>query len=61
MSSWAEIGSGATQRCPESTNRWDTCGGFGMGKQSSGRVYLDPSEALEAVGLSEQDAHAEPS
>jgi hypothetical protein len=28
------------------------------GKTISVRGYLDPKQALEAVGLSEQDAHA---
>jgi uncharacterized protein len=30
------------------------------GKAIEWRVYLDPSEALEAAGLSDQDAHADP-
>ena len=32
---------------------------FRDGKISQMRSYLDPTEALEAVGLSEQDAHAD--
>jgi ketosteroid isomerase-like protein len=30
------------------------------GKTISIQAYLDPRQALEAVGLSEQDAHADP-
>ena len=30
------------------------------GKSARMEMYADPAEALEAVGLSEQDAHAEP-
>jgi ketosteroid isomerase-like protein len=30
------------------------------GKETRMEMYADPAEALEAVGLSEQDAHAEP-
>jgi hypothetical protein len=32
---------------------------FRDGKPARGQVYLDQRDALEAVGLSEQDAHAD--
>jgi ketosteroid isomerase-like protein len=34
--------------------------GFKEGKIVQYDAYYDPREALEAVGLSEQDAHADP-